>query len=187
MKNHGAHFVPFPEEPNDLILANLIVVLRGGRPKLYFLELRPAAALALLMRLLVLLVKKFAVVGDLADRRIRRRRDFHQVQSPFARHTNSLVRLHHTKLGTLLINHPDFAGPNPLTGPQCETTEGRVTKYSMCLRYVDKGFDVENAALGEQWNEHQSKKNCALQQNGKDQRVAADFPLTTALLRIAFH
>jgi len=37
MKNHGAHFVAFPKKPNNLVLANLIIVLRGGRPKLYFL------------------------------------------------------------------------------------------------------------------------------------------------------
>src|ERR1700730_12119788 len=121
MENHGAHFVPLTEEPDDLILANLIVVLRGSRPKLYFLQLRPAAALALLMGLLVLLVKKFAVVGDLANRRIRRRRDFHQVQSPFPRHSNGLEWLHSPKLGTLLINHPDFASPNPLIYPRAVT------------------------------------------------------------------
>jgi hypothetical protein len=114
MKDHGAHFVSFSQETDDLILANLIIVFRGGRPKLYFLQLRAATALALLMGLLVLLIKKFAVVGDLADRRIRRRRYFHQVQSPFPCHPNSLEWLHYPKLGTLLINHPDFASPDPL-------------------------------------------------------------------------
>jgi len=114
MKNHGAHFMTFSEEANDLILANLIIVLRGGRPKLYFFELRATAALALLMRLFILLVKEFAVVGDLANRRICGGRNFHQIESPFACHTNCFVRLHHSKLGTLLINHPDFARPNPL-------------------------------------------------------------------------
>jgi len=114
MKNHGAHFVAFPEEANDLVLANLVIVLRGGRPKFDFLELRATAALALLMRLFILLVKKFAVVGDLANRRIGGGRDLHQVESLFARQTNSLERLHHPKLGTFFINHPDFARPDPL-------------------------------------------------------------------------
>ncbi len=114
MENHGAHFMAFSEEADDLVLANLIIVLRSGRSKLYFLELGAAAALALLMRLFILLVKKFAVVGDLANRRVGGGRNFHQVESPFARHTNRFVRLHHSKLGTLLIYHPDFARPNPL-------------------------------------------------------------------------
>src|SRR6266478_8604396 len=107
MKNHGAHFMAFPEEANDLVLANLVIVLRGGRPKFYFLELRAAAALALLVRLFILLVKKFAVVGDLANRGIGGWRDFHQIESLFACQTNSFERLHHPKLGTLFINHPD--------------------------------------------------------------------------------
>src|SRR5882724_8810011 len=37
MKNHRAHFVAFAEEPQDLALANLIIVFRGSRPKLDFL------------------------------------------------------------------------------------------------------------------------------------------------------
>jgi hypothetical protein len=106
--------VTFPKETNDLVLANLIIVFRGGRPKLYFFKLRAPAALALLVSLLVLLVKEFAVVGDFANRRIGGGRNFHQVESPFAGHTNRFVRLHHSKLGTLLIYHPDFARPNPL-------------------------------------------------------------------------
>src|SRR6267142_1020590 len=114
MKNHGAHFMTFSEEANDLILANLIIVLRGGRPKLYFLELRATTALALLMRLIILLVKEFAVVGDLANRRICGGRNFHQIESPFARHTNCFVRLQQDRKSTRLINHPDFARPNPL-------------------------------------------------------------------------
>jgi len=114
VKNHGADFMTFPKETNDLVLANLIIVFRGGRPKLYFFKLRAPAALALLVSLLVLLVKEFAVVGDFANRRIGGGRNLHQVESPFARHTNRFVRLHHSKLGTLLIYHPDFARPNPL-------------------------------------------------------------------------
>src|SRR5262249_17990900 len=53
MKNHGANFVAFAEEPDDLILANLIVVLGCGRAKLDFFKLRTAAALSLLVRLLI--------------------------------------------------------------------------------------------------------------------------------------
>src|SRR4029077_15400884 len=42
VKNHGADFVAFPEESNNLVLTNLVIVLRGGRPKFHFLELRAA-------------------------------------------------------------------------------------------------------------------------------------------------
>ncbi len=114
MENHGAHFVAFAEKPDDLILANLIIVFGGGRPELYFLELRSAAAFALLMGLLVLLVKKFAVIGDLANRRIRGWRDFHQVKPPLARQFHCFERLHDAELPAVFIDDPDLARSNPL-------------------------------------------------------------------------
>jgi len=114
MENHGTNFVAFSEEADDLVLANLIIMLRSSGPKLYFLKLRATAALALLMRLLILLIEELAVVRDLANRRVRRGRDFHQVQSAFAGKPNGFVRLHHPKLGAFFINHPDFARPDPL-------------------------------------------------------------------------
>ena len=54
MKNHRANFVTIAEEADDLVLANLIIVLRGRGTKLNFLELRATAALALLVRFFVL-------------------------------------------------------------------------------------------------------------------------------------
>ena len=108
------NFVAFAKEPDDLILANLIIVLGGRRTKLYFFELRALLLLALLVRFFVGLVKVFAVVGDLANRRIRRRRNFHQIKPLLARQLHGLEWLHHAKLAALFINHPDFARANPL-------------------------------------------------------------------------
>jgi len=50
MKNHGLDLVPFAEEPDDLVLANLKIVFRGCRTKLDFLELRALLMLSLLVR-----------------------------------------------------------------------------------------------------------------------------------------
>src|SRR5437879_5542912 len=111
MKNHRAHFVAFAEEPDDLALANLIVVLRGGGPKLYFLQLRAAAALALLVGLLVGLIDIFAVVGDFTNGRIGRGRNFHQVEPLFLGQLYGFKRLHDAELAALFINHPDLARP----------------------------------------------------------------------------
>ena len=108
MKNHGANFMAFSEEPKNLALANLKIVLRGCRTKLNFFELRTPTALSLLVSLLALLVKKLTVIRDLANRRIGGRRNFHQIEASFARHTQSLEGLHYTKLATFIINHPDF-------------------------------------------------------------------------------
>src|SRR5258708_34129314 len=79
MKNHGANFVPFAEEPDDLVLANLKIMLRGGGAKLYFLKLRATAALALLVGFFVLLVLEYTVIGNLANGRIRRGRNLHPI------------------------------------------------------------------------------------------------------------
>jgi hypothetical protein len=114
MENHRANFVAVSEEANDLILANLIIVLRGRGTKLYFLELRTTAALALLVGFLVGLVEILAVVSDLANWRIRRRRNFHQIKTALARQLHGLEWLHDAKLAALFINHPDLASANPL-------------------------------------------------------------------------
>src|SRR6266852_6595695 len=114
MENHRAHFVAFAEEAEDLVLANLIVVFRGGGPKLDFFQLRAAAALALLVGFFVSLVKILAVVGDLANRRIGGRRNFHQVETFFLGQLYGLKRLHDAELAALIINHPDFASADSL-------------------------------------------------------------------------
>ena len=113
MKNHGADFMAFPEEADDLILTNLIIVLGGSGAKLYFFQLRTAAALALLVRLFIQLILVFAVVGDFANRRIRGRRYLHQIQSPFARQTKRFKRLHNTQLPAIFINHSNFPSAYP--------------------------------------------------------------------------
>src|ERR1700685_3943806 len=110
MKNHRAHFVTFTQKPDDLILALVVVVFGGGRPKLDFFQLRAATAFALLVRFLVLLIKKFSVIRDFANGRIGRRRNLHQIQSLFARHPHGFVRLHDAQLAAFFVDHPDFTG-----------------------------------------------------------------------------
>ncbi len=112
MKNHSANLVAFSQKANDLILANLIIVFRGSGPKLYFFQLRAATALALFVRFLVGLVQILAVIGDLANRRVRGGRNFHQVQALFLRHLYGFERLHDAELAAFFVNHPDFARPN---------------------------------------------------------------------------
>src|SRR5712692_135165 len=71
--------------------------------------MRAAAALALLVGLFVGLIKIFSVVGDLANRRISRGRDFHQVEPFFLGQFQGFKRLHDAELAAFFINHPDFA------------------------------------------------------------------------------
>src|SRR5919109_750567 len=114
MKNHGAHLVAITEKTDDLILANLIIVLRGVRPKLDFLQLRTAAALALFVSLLVQLVLIFPVIGNFTNRRVSGRRNLYQIEPPFPRDLHGLERLHDAELRTLFVNHPDFTRSDAL-------------------------------------------------------------------------
>jgi hypothetical protein len=88
-------------------------VFGGVGPELDFFQSRAAATFALLVRPLILLVKKLAVIGDLANRRIGRGRNLHQIQSAFAGHAKRFKWLHDAELTAVFINHPDFASSNP--------------------------------------------------------------------------
>jgi len=114
VKNHGANFVSFTEEANNLILANLKIMFCGCGTKLHFLELRATAALALLVGFLVLLVLEFTVIGNLANGGIRRGRNLHQIQTAFTSQAHGFKRLHDAQLSAFFVNHPDFASSNPL-------------------------------------------------------------------------
>jgi hypothetical protein len=109
MKNHRADFVAIANKADDLILANLKIVFGGVGPELDFFQRRAAAAFALLVRFLVLLVEKLAVIGDLANRRIRRGGNLHQIQPAFPGHAKRFKRLHDAELTAVFVNHPDFA------------------------------------------------------------------------------
>src|SRR5579862_7239575 len=117
MKDHRLNLVAFAEEPNDLVLADLVVVFRRRWTELDFLELRALLMLALLVRFFVGLVKVFSVVGDLANRRVGGRRNFHQIQSPLAGKLNRLEWLHHTQLPAILVHHANFTRPDSIIHP----------------------------------------------------------------------
>src|ERR1700674_5007611 len=70
VEDHGLDFMAFTEKSDDLVLANLIVVLGRSRPEFYFLELRPLLMFALFVRFFVGLVKVLAIIGDLTNRRV---------------------------------------------------------------------------------------------------------------------
>src|SRR5262249_18010013 len=116
MENHRAHFVPVAEKANDLVLPNLVIMLRGVGPKLDFFELRAAAAFALLVSPFVQLVLIFPVIDDLANRRISRLRDFHEIEPAFARQLHNFKQLHDPELRALFVNYADLARPNALVG-----------------------------------------------------------------------
>src|SRR5690606_2287454 len=73
------------------------------------------------MRLLVLLEQELAVVHDAADRRIRCRRDLHEIQVRVLRHLQCFLTAQDANLAALSIDHAHtrrrdlFVAPNALT------------------------------------------------------------------------
>src|SRR5437667_2527259 len=74
--------------------------------------MRVETALSLLVSLFVGLVKILAVVSNLANGRISRGRDFHQVEPFLLGQLHGFKRLHDAELATFFIDHPDFASPD---------------------------------------------------------------------------
>src|SRR5713226_9315575 len=117
MENHGFHFVALAQKLDDLVFADLIIMLGSCWPELHFLELRTLLVFALLVRLLIRLIEKFPVIGDLADWRVRIRRNLHQVQGALPGQSDRLERLHHAQLPAILIYNTNFPSPDAFIYP----------------------------------------------------------------------
>src|SRR5215472_4194622 len=140
MEDHRFYFVAFSEELDDLIFANLIIVLGGGWPELYFLDMRTFLVLLLLVRLLVLLVEELAVIHELADRRHRVGRDFHDIQARIPRGLHRVKQRHYTQLISRFVDYTDFPGATALVDsktatatPFCDKPTSR-TRCAGCRR-----------------------------------------------------
>ena len=70
------------------------------------------------MRFLVLLVKKFAVIHQLADRRNCVRRDFHEVDAGLASRFHGVEKRHHAKLIASFVHNTDFTGSECVRLPE---------------------------------------------------------------------
>ncbi len=137
MENHGLHFVPLAEEADDLILPHLIIVLGGGRPELYFLDVRALLVLFRFVRFLVLLVLKLPVIHQLANRRHRRRRDFHHIQPGIPCRLHRVEQRHHAKLIPSFVHHAYFPSANALVYSKTATATPFCDKPTSEARELD--------------------------------------------------
>src|ERR1700722_7572018 len=121
MKNHRLHFVTVTQEPNDLILSHLIIVLGGRRTELHFLDVRTLLVLLRLVRLLALLVQELSVIHQLANRRHGIGRDLDNVQSGLSRCFHCIEQGHHPQLIPCIVNHANFASADALVHSKTTT------------------------------------------------------------------
>ncbi len=110
----GLHLVSALKKSHNVISLDFKVVLASPRSELNFLKLNGSLVLSRVVLALTLLIQKFSVVDDPANRRDRPRRNFNQVEPPGACGFKGIPRRHDAKLFALLINHANFLGANPL-------------------------------------------------------------------------
>src|SRR5262249_1324417 len=118
------HFVAVVEEALDVLLLELIVVLVDLGAKLDLFDLDHLLVLARLARPLLLLVLILPEVHDAADRRHRRRRDPHQVETLLLRYSQGLGRGHDAELRAGVVNHADFPHANALVDSRTVVAPG---------------------------------------------------------------
>src|SRR5271168_3913542 len=122
MENHGLYFVALAQETDDLVLANLKIVLGGRRPEFHFLDVRTLLVFLGFVGLLAQLVLKLAVVHELANRWHSGGRDFHNIQSRFARRLHGVEQGHHPELIARVIDHANFASAYALVNAKTART-----------------------------------------------------------------
>src|SRR5579862_7097487 len=122
MENHGLHFVAFAQEPYDLVLAHLEIMLGGRRPKLHFLYMAAFLVPLRFMRFLALLVLKLAVIDQLADRGHGVRRNLDHVQAGIPRRLHRVEQGHHAHLIPRFIHHAYFPSAYAFVDPKARRT-----------------------------------------------------------------
>jgi hypothetical protein len=110
------HLVALLKEAQHVVLFELVVVLVHVDAELDFLDVDDLLVLLGRAFLLFFFVEKLAVILNATDRRIGRRGNLYQVESSFAGNFERLKRLQDAKLGSVFVNHTDFAGANALIG-----------------------------------------------------------------------
>ena len=79
--HHGLHAITFPQEPNRVILLEVVIVIVRIRPELELFDVDDVLLSFGVVTLLFLLVLPLAIVHGLGYRRLRRRRDHDQIEA----------------------------------------------------------------------------------------------------------
>jgi len=110
-------FVTLFQKPDDVVLLEIVIMLIGIGPKLHFLYGDVFLVLLCFVKLLIKLVKVFAVIHDSANRWICSWRNLDQVQTPLFSNLERCLRRHDTELLVFIVNHAYFASSDSLVHP----------------------------------------------------------------------
>jgi len=155
MKDHGFYFMTLAQEANDLVLAHLIIVLGGGGPKFHFFNMGTLLIFLGFVRFLALLVEKFSVIHDFADRRDGVGRNLHNIQTHLARLFHRVEEGHNAQLISLIVNHTEFASAYSLVDPEPRGTTTFCDKPTSWTRFrrpspVSSGTEKTHRTTGEE-------------------------------------
>src|SRR4029078_8827394 len=95
--DRGSDFVTVGKPLAGPLHAVTVIVSVGPGPKLYFFYLYGDLFLFRFMGLFLLLIKEFAVIDHLADRRLCIRRDLNKINSGRSCPGNCVSRVHHAQ------------------------------------------------------------------------------------------
>ena len=108
--NGRLHLIAVLQEADDVVLLEVEVVLVDARPELHFFDDDDFLLLLGLALFLLLLKHIFPVVHDLADRRVRRRRDLYEIEVLFSCQILRLLDGNDSDLLAVLVDQADLGG-----------------------------------------------------------------------------
>ena len=113
-KDRSLDLVAFIQEAQYVVLLGFVIVIVHVDAELHFLHRDCLLVLLGLALFLLLLVQKFPIIHDAANRRLRCWGNLYQVKVLFAGHFEGFKRGHDTNLLAFITNHANFAGANTI-------------------------------------------------------------------------
>ena len=111
-EDRGFDLVAFVQKTQHVVLLGLVVVIVHVDAKLHFLNCDRLLVLLGFAFLFLLLIQKFPIVHDAANRRLRGGRNLYQIQILFAGLLERLKGRHDSDLLAFIANHANLACPN---------------------------------------------------------------------------
>jgi len=110
------NLIALAKKAHSLVFLGLIVMLIDRDRELDLFDDDDLLFLACRAVALILLVKEFAVVLDLADRRNGIRRDLYEIQRSLAGHLEGVKRSHDAELFAVFVDDANLAGADAFIG-----------------------------------------------------------------------
>src|SRR5579872_703475 len=112
----GLDFVAIAQEPQHIVLLELVIVLVGVGPKFHFFDDDVLLVLARLPGLLLHLILVFAEVHDSANRRLRSGGNLDEIEAFLTGDRQGFLRGQDAQLLAVFVDHANFTGADALVG-----------------------------------------------------------------------